>query len=490
MPTSGIIDGDFSNNEADFSIWSGVRNTLRNEFGGDVYDGWLSSIGLVSLNDHEIVMSVSTNFIRDWILREYFSGKYGKIDGRRVCLKKGIKQILLDHFPKLVSFEFVVDRNRSEGVLETGLSGEQCNSTGIDERISSFSEHKNLYNIGVELNRSYTFNNYVVGSQNRLAFEVARDFVDTNGHGRDDVSPLFIYGGVGLGKTHLAQAIAWDLQKKKPEQQIVYLSAERFMYLFVQALQNQDINNFKNRFRNVDVLVVDDIQFITGKEKTQREFFYTFDTLLTEGKRIVLVCDRAPTSLESLDEKLKSRMNGGLIVDIREFDYQLRLDIIRRKSMDLGLSIDDNIMMFLAERVVKNCREIEGCLRRLLINQRIMGTKMDRDSVENILIDNMGQSEEAITIESIQEKVVEHFNIPISDLKSKRRLKSLIVPRHMAMYLSKELTSASLMDIAKKFGSRSHATVIHGIANIRKSMETNPEISSTISRLINSIRRT
>ncbi|MDR1425947.1 MAG: chromosomal replication initiator protein DnaA [Rickettsiales bacterium] len=490
MPINGVVEGSFANNRAGFDIWPSVCEIFRKEFGDDVYCGWMSAINLVSFTEHEIVMSVPTNFIRDWILREYFSGRYKKVEGRRICFKKGIKQILLDFFPDLMSFEFIIDRTRERIVTRTSHTPEQQPATGDDsDKISSFSANRNLYSIGVELSRNYTFANYVVGSSNKLAFEVARNFVDSNGCGNDDnMNPLFLYGGVGLGKTHLIQAMAWDLQLKDPNQQIVYLSAERFMYLFVQALQNQDINNFKNRFRNVDVLIVDDIQFITGKEKTQKEFFYTFDTLLAEGKKIVLACDKAPMNLESLDEKLKSRISGGLIVDIKEFDYQLRFDIIKKKSTDMGLSIGEDIIVFLADKITGNCREIEGCLRRLLVNQKIMGARLDRNGVENILVDNINQSE-GVSVENIQGKVAEYFNVSMSDLKSKKRSKNLIVPRHAAMYLSKELTSGSLMDIAKKFGSGSHATVIHGINNIRKLMETNPEISTLVLKLTSLARK-
>ncbi|MDR1494506.1 MAG: chromosomal replication initiator protein DnaA [Rickettsiales bacterium] len=487
MFIGGTASGNFSSNEATSDNWSGVRRAFRREFGDDVYNGWISAVDLVSMGDYEIIMSVPTNFIRDWILREYFAGKYGKIDGKRVCTRKGIKQILLEYFPKLTFFEIVVDRTRGGDTSGTEPGTELGDEKDSGE-LSSFSEHKNLYGIGIDLNKNYNFENYIVGSSNRLAFEVAKSFVNRDSPEIENLNPLFLYGGVGLGKTHLIQAIAWDMQRKEPKQQIVYLSAERFMYLFVQALHNQDINNFKNRFRNVDMLIVDDIQFITGKDKTQKEFFYTFDTLVAEGKRIVLACDRAPANLENLDEKLKSRMNGGLTVDIKEFDYQLRLDIVRKKSADLGLDIGEDIMEFLAEKISRNCREIEGCLRRLYANQRIMGARMDKGSVEDILVDSMNQSRAAITIENIQERVAECFNISLTDLKSKKRTKNLIIPRHVAMYISKKLTPGSFKDIAKKFGGKSHGTAIHGINNVKRLIETSPEISALVSKLLNSIR--
>ncbi|GHU28774.1 chromosomal replication initiator protein DnaA [Bacilli bacterium] len=476
---------DFVNDGLDWK-WSSICDAFQKEFGDDVYNGWISTVSLVSLSEYEVVMSAPTNFVRDWVLREYFNGRYKKVDGEQICLKRGIKQILLDHFPKLVSFDIIVDKNREYSAPRTKNIAMESREETVSNT-TSFSEYGGLYSIGTELNKAYTFSNYVVGSSNKLAFEVAKSFASGNRF-EMGMNPLFIYGGVGLGKTHLCQAIAWDMKEKNPGKQIIYLSAERFMYLFVQALQNQDMNNFKNRFRNVDVLIVDDIQFITGKDKTQKEFFYTFDTLVNDRKQVVMACDRAPANLESLDEKLKSRMNGGLIVDIKEFDYQLRLDLIRKKSDDLGLVLREDLMEFLAEKINRNCREIEGCLRRLFINQSIMGNRLEKEDIEIILVDNINQSNEAVSIENIQGKVAEYFDISVPDLKSKKRLKNLVLPRHIAMYLSKELTSKSFLDIARKFNGKNHATVIHGINSVKKLMESSSEVSGSISKLISSLK--
>ncbi|MDR2077510.1 MAG: chromosomal replication initiator protein DnaA [Rickettsiales bacterium] len=453
----------------DPSRWSEARDALRNEFGDSVYNSWLSELSLVSLTDYEIVMSVPTTFVRDWLLREYFGGRYRRENGEHRCLRRGIKEVLLDYFPKLVSFSILACRAEKPKNIETNLA--------------SISPHGNLYSLGTELNKNYTFDSYVVGSANRLAFEAAKSFSQGDRLG----NPLFIYGGVGLGKTHLCQAIAWAMENIDMGKKIVYLSAEKFMYLFVQALQSQDMNNFKTRFRNIDVLLVDDIQFITGKDKTQREFFYTFDTLVANGKQIVLVCDRAPANLENLDEKLKSRMNGGLLVNIEEYDYSLRLALVKRKSRELGLDLRDDLLEFLAEKLNKNCREIEGCLRRLFLSQSIMGTKFEKNDLENILADNLAgsKSSESLTIETIQKKVAEYFGISFTDLKSKRRQKDLIIPRHMAMYFSRELTSHSLPEIAKKFNGKNHSTIVHGLNNIRKLMETNQEVSVAVGKIAN-----
>ncbi|MDR1499221.1 MAG: chromosomal replication initiator protein DnaA, partial [Rickettsiales bacterium] len=408
--------------------WSCIVADFQREFGNNIYNAWLCSLNLVSLGEFEIVMSVPTNFIRDWINREYFDGVFKKVNGERTCIRSGIKQVLLKYYPKLVSFGIIVDKSRQEKII-----------SDVASEPVSISANNNLYNIGIELNKNYTFENFVVGQSNKIAYQVCNAVADGDST-KIETNPLFLYGSVGLGKTHLCQAVAWKLREKNKSKQIVYLSAEKFMFLFVQALQGQSINDFKNRFRNVDTLIIDDIQFIIGKDKTQREFFYTFETLTNENKQIILACDRSPTHLEGLDEKLKSRLNGGLIVDIREPDYQLKLGIVRKKSVDLGLVLTNELMEFIAEKIACDGREIDGCLKRLQINQNIMQVNITKEDVEDILSDNICQNQKVITIDLIQKKVVEYFDISLNDLKSEKRLKNLVTPRHIAMYLSKKLT--------------------------------------------------
>lgn len=472
-----LINADINKSSSDSEVfnnkWSDVCNAFQNEFGNSIYKAWISQLSLVSLNESEIIMSVPTGFIRDWISRDYLSGTYKIVDGQKFFLKKGIKQILLDYFPKLVSFNIIVDRSNSK------------NNSSTKENIVSISEHGNLYNIGTELNIRYNFDNFVVGQSNKLAFEIAKDFSNLE-ESVGNINPLFIYGGVGLGKTHLCQSIAWNLKTKYSKKNIIYLSAEKFMFLFVQAIQNQSINEFKNKFRNIDVLIVDDIQFITGKDKTQKEFFYTFDTLVNEGKKIVLACDRAPANLENLDEKLKSRMNGGLIVDIKTPDYQFRLDLIRKKSKDFNLDMPEELFEFLAKNLQTSCREIEGCLRRLSINHDIMNANLDKEYIISILSDNISQK--IVTIESIQEKVANFFDITLTGLKSDKKIKNLVLPRHIAMYMSKKLTNKSFSEIAKKFNGKNHATIIHGVKRITKLIEEDSQTCNIISNIENLLK--
>lgn len=465
------VEKENINIDLDTQKWDSACNIFCNEFGEGIYYGWINNLNLVSVSEFEIIMSVPTVFIRDWILKEYFNGKFKNVNGNMVCIKKGIKQILVDIFPNLVSFQIIIDKNIT--VKETK---ENINN------VQSLSKNNNLYNIGIQLNDNYIFDNYVVGSSNKLAYQVAMN-ISTNTSVDLNTNPFFIYGNVGLGKTHLCQAMAWKMKETHPHKQIVYLSAEKFMYLFVQSLQEQDVNTFKNKFRNIDVLIIDDIQFIIGKEKTQKEFFYTFETLVNDNKQVILACDRSPLNLINLDEKLKSRINGGLVVDIKEPDYEFRLNLINKKASMLKLDLSKPLMSYMAEKIILNNREIEGCLKRLQINQDIMNIKISKEDIDNILHDNIISSQKCITINDIQDKISNYFNISIADLKSIKRLKELVIPRHIAMYFCKQLTTKSYPEIAKSFNGKNHATVIYAVKKIEELIEKDLEIANIIEEI-------
>lgn len=470
------------------SRWVAVQDSFRKEFGDDNYRAWLNKVELFELNGSEIVLSVPTNFIKDWVRREYLDGVQRLVDGQKTWVKKGIKQIVADFYPNVKSVELIVNKAQQQQVIESVEITADTAPKHIEDNVVSISKNNNLYNIGTELNSKFTFENFVVGVSNKLAYSVCKSIVDNSESiFVSDTNPLFLYGNVGLGKTHLCQAIAWGLKEKYPNKTIIYLSAEKFMYLFVQSLQNQDINNFKNRFRNVDVLIIDDIHFIAGKESTQKEFFQTFNVLINENKQIILACDRSPIHLEKVDEQLKSRMTGGLVVDVLDTDYQLRYDIVKFKSKQMNLDITDDIAKFIAEKIITNGRELEGCLKRLLMQQQFMQVKITKQVVEEILADNIVKATKTITIDKIQEKVAEFFKISLSDLKSEKRLKSLVIPRHIAMYLSKKYTQKSFPDIAKKFGGKNHATIIHGVKNIEELILKDSEINEFVIKLTNLI---
>ena len=461
-----------------------VYKAFEKDFEADIYNVWIKNIKFVSANDLEVVLSCPNAFTKDWINREYLNGSFKLVNGEKKWLKKGIKDIVLEYFPKLMSLDLVVDKNFNKDFAEKAIN-EEAHKAEEEHKIVSFSENDNLYNIGTDLNKNYTFDNFVVGDSNRIAYEVAKSVADNDIN--SDYNPLFLYGSVGIGKTHLCQSIAWRMRENFKNKRIIYLSAEKFMYLFVQALQKQDVNTFKNNFRNVDCLIIDDIQFIVGKDNTQKEFFYTFETLANDGKQIVLACDKAPVNLE-LDEKLKSRLNGGMIIDIKDNDFNLRYEIFKKKCSEYKLNLSDDLLKFLANSIVTNTREMEGCLKRLQVNEHVMKIKTTRQVIENILSDNIIKSQKTASIETIQKKVADYFSININDLKSEKRLKELVLPRHIAMYLAKTLTNKSYPDVAKKFSGKNHATVIHAVKKIESEMKTNFEINEIITNLTNKIK--
>lgn len=477
-----ILQKDILNNN-----WSDVQNLLRQEFEQNVYDTWLYKIQLLEITGSEMVLSVPTTFIRDWITREYLNGIQKLIDGEKIWVKKGIKQIIQNLYPTIKTVELVVDKTR---IAENQFieNNQNIKSEENTNNIISISGNNNLYNIGIDLNNKYTFENFIVGNSNKLAYSVCKSIVENEDIGLD-TNPLFLYGNVGLGKTHLCQSIAWGLKDKYPNKQIIYLTAEKFMYLFVQSIQNKDMDSFKNKFRNVDVLIIDDIHFIAGKESTQKEFFQTFNTLISENKQIILACDKSPLHLTQVDDQLKSRMSGGLVVDIFDTDYQLRLDLVKFKSQQINLNITDKVAEFIAETIITNGREIEGCLKRLLMQQKFMNIEITKTIVEQVLVDNISKAQKIITIELIQEKTSEEFKISLADLKSDKRLKDLVIPRHIAMYLSKKFTQKSLPDIAKKFGGKNHATVIHAVKKIEDLIQKDQEISEAVIKITNLINK-
>jgi chromosomal replication initiator protein len=289
-------------------------------------------------------------------------------------------------------------------------------------------------------------------------------------------NPLFLYGSIGVGKTHLCQSLAWKLGENFPKKNIVYISAEKFMYLFVQSCKNQSIDSFKKRFRDVDCLIVDDLQFIIGKEVTQKEFFYTFETLVNENKLIVLACDRSPMTLSGLDEKLKSRLNGGLIVDIQDNNRELTLNIIKKKCERLNLTLTDELMEYVTDNLKVDTRQIEGFLKRLQINEKITGVKVMKGLIDELLDGGCRVDvKNKLTTNDVLEAVCDYFSVDADDLKSEKRLKNLVIPRHLAMYLAKKLTAKSYPDIAKSFNRKNHATVLHAYKKIEKFIKSENE---------------
>jgi chromosomal replication initiator protein len=338
---------------------------------------------------------------------------------------------------------------------------------------------------GAPLDARFTFDTFVVGKPNELAHAAARRVAEG---GPVTFNPLFLYGGVGLGKTHLMHAIAWELQTKRPDLNVVYLSAEQFMYRFVQALRDRKMMDFKQLFRSVDVLMVDDVQFIAGKDSTQEEFFHTFNALVDQNKQIIISADRAPGEIKDLEDRIKSRLQCGLVVDLHPTDYELRLGILQSKveqhsQQYPGLELAPGVLEFLAHRISTNVRVLEGALTRLFAFASLVGRPITMELTQDCLADVLRASERKITVEEIQRKVSEHYNIRLSDMIGPKRVRTYARPRQVAMYLCKQLTSRSLPEIGRRFGGRDHTTVMHGVKRIEELRQQDGQIAEDLELL-------
>ena len=335
------------------------------------------------------------------------------------------------------------------------------------------------------MDERFTFDSFVVGKPNELAHAAAKRVAEG---GPVTFNPLFLYGGVGLGKTHLMHAIAWELQERRPDLNVVYLSAEQFMYRFVQALRERKMMDFKSLFRSVDVLMVDDVQFIAGKDSTQEEFFHTFNALVDQNKQIIISADRAPGEIKDLEERIKSRLQCGLVVDLHPTDYELRLGILQSKTESFRLQypelvMADGVLEFLAHRISTNVRVLEGALTRLFAFASLVGREITMELTQDCLADVLRASERKITVEEIQRRVSEHYNIRLSDMIGPKRVRNFARPRQVAMYLAKQLTSRSLPEIGRRFGGRDHTTVMHGVKRIEELRVSDGQIAEDLELL-------
>ncbi|MEM9778726.1 MAG: chromosomal replication initiator protein DnaA, partial [Pseudomonadota bacterium] len=338
---------------------------------------------------------------------------------------------------------------------------------------------------GSPLDARYRFDGFIVGKPNELAHAAARRVAEG---GPVTFNPLFLYGGVGLGKTHLMHAIAWELQESRPDAKVLYLSAEQFMYRFVRALRFKDTYSFKELFRSVDILMVDDVQFIAGKESTQEEFFHTFNALVDQNKQIVISADRAPGEISGMEERIKSRMQCGLVVDLHPTDYELRLGILAAKAevqseMHPGVLVSQRVLELLAHRISSNVRVLEGALTRLYAFASLVGREIDIDMAQECLADVLRASERKVTIEEIIRKVADHYNVRHADLLGPRRARAISRPRQVAMFLAKSLTTKSLPEIGRRFGNRDHTTVIHAVRKIEELRQVDSQISEEVELL-------
>ncbi len=440
--------------------WDRIKGRLRDEVGDAAYRSWLRPITLQDARDGSVRLGLPTRFMRDWVATHY---------GERIKSLWGAEN------PSIRNVEIVVGTGRANAAATTPAAGAAAAATSIPATAAAQDEvaapraapcgPADVDELGAQLDQRYTFKNFVVGKPNEFAYAAARRVAEA-----DSVSfnPLFLYGGVGLGKTHLMHAIAWHIREHNPTRRVLYLSAEKFMYRFIRALRSQDTMSFKEQFRSVDVLMVDDVQFIAGKDATQEEFFHTFNALVDQGRQIVISADKSPSDLEGMEDRLRSRLNSGLVADIHATTYELRLGILASKAEQMGVQVPQKVMEFLAHKIASNVRELEGALNRVVAHAQLVGRAITLESTQEVLHDLLKASDRRITIEEIQKRVAEHFNIKLAEMSSARRSRQVARPRQIAMYLAKQLTSRSLPEIGRKFGGRDHTTVMHAVKKVEE----------------------
>ena len=440
--------------------WEVIQKELRHQFGNEIYESWLKKIVFEEKFSNYILVSVSTRFIRDWIVSRYLDQILG-------IIKKFNKEI--------IRIEFKIE-NKIDGIYKDIKQNSENKISFIKESFVQYNR--------IDYNKS--FENFIIGESNKLAFEAAKKVSEKISH----YNPFYLYAGVGMGKTHLLNAIGLKLKEDK---KVTFISAERFMYQFVKAIKSNEMVKFKDNFRNTDVLIIDDIQFMNGKEAMQEEFFHTFNSLIDKGSQVILSADRPPNKLIKIQERIKSRFSGGLVVDIQRPEHDLRLKILKTKVDDLNilysekLKLSEEILKFISGEIRNSIRELVGALNRVASFSRIYNRAPNLNEVKIILKDLLSINESNITIDNIQTLVCKYFKISKNEMLSSRRSRYLVRPRQVAIYLSKTLTTKSLPEIGREFSNRDHTTVIHSVKTIEKLKIENNEISNGISYLKNQI---
>jgi len=439
--------------------WADVCNELQSAIGKNNFKSWIEPIEFDSIDARIARFRVPTNFFGTWVSQKFGDVILRHLHGAGLAVDR---------------LEFLVQSTpQTPNAPQTPAVGAPVQSAPDLSAETSADADIPLSN----LNPAYTFENFIVGKPNELAHAAARRVAEG---GPVAFNPLFLYGGVGLGKTHLMHAIAWELTKNKPNQRIHYLSAEQFMYRFVRALREKDTIGFKQMFRSVDVLMVDDVQFIAGKNSTQEEFFHTFNALVELGKQIIISGDRAPVDMEDLDSRIASRLQCGLVVDLHPTDYELRLGILQSKletqrQRYRDLKIADGVLEFIAHRVSSNVRVLEGALTRLCAFADLVGAEITLDLTQECLSDILRATSRKVTMDEIIKKTCDYYKVRPADLMSPNRARNIVRPRQMAMYLCKKYTTRSLPEIGRKFGGRDHTTILHGVRKIEELMSTDSQ---------------
>ena len=444
--------------------WNLVQIEMKSKLGTDIYESWLKKINFVEEFNNYVLLSVPTRFIRDWITSRY-------LDQILQSVKNYKKEIIRIEF-KIVeqNFKKENEKNKLEPLLDK-------------ENVSFIKDTYLQYN---RIDPNKRFENFITGSSNKLAYEASIKVSESISH----YNPLYVYGGVGMGKTHLLNSIGLELKKKN---KVMFISAERFMYQFVKSIKSNDMVKFKEYFRNTDILLIDDIQFMNGKEAMQEEFFHTFNALIDKGSQVIISADRAPNKLSRIQERIKSRFSGGLVIDIQKPDYELRYKVVQKKTDELSalysnqIKISEDIKKFISSEISTNIRELVGAINRIVSFSRIYNKVPNISETKVILKDLLNLSENKVTIDLIQSTVCKFFKISKNEMLSARRSRYLVRPRQVAIYLTKILTSKSLPEIGREFSNRDHTTIIHSVKTIEKLKKDDSELSVNIDNLKNQI---
>ena len=461
-----ILNQNSKDNLATKIDWKVIQSEMKNKFGLEIYESWLRKIDFVDEFTNYILLKVSTRFIRDWITSRYLDQILQIAKG----YKKDIRRI-----------EFLVSENKNNIDVSNSVENDKNNSK--NQNISFINDSFLQYN---RIDQNKKFENFIIGSSNKLAFEASKKVAENLAH----YNPLYLYGGVGMGKSHLLNAIGLMLKEKN---KVMFISAERFMYQFVKSLKSNEMVKFKDYFRNTDVLLIDDIQFMNGKEAMQEEFFHTFNALLEKGSQIILSADRPPNKLSRIQERIKSRFSGGLVVDIQSSDFDLRYKIVKSKIEELKIlysnqiEISEEVQKFISSEIKTSIRELVGALNRIVSYSRIYNKAPNIPELKIILKDLLNLTENKVNIDQIQTSVCQFFKINKTEMLSARRSRYLVRPRQTAIYLAKILTSKSLPEIGRAFSNRDHTTVIHSVKTIEKLKKQDNELSINIDTLKNKI---
>lgn len=450
------------------SVWDAITPNLIDDFGDAAFKSWLSPLVFNGVKDGELSLSAPSNFMKDWVVAHYEQSILRHSQASDITIKK-----LSLH---------VVSKNAKSATTDAGQNKKTPDAKVSVIRNKEFFSEEDFIS---SLDPRYTFDNFVVAKSNELAYAASMRVTESD---KPIYNPLFLHGGVGLGKTHLMHAIAWQIHKNHKKKRVVYLSAEKFMYSFIKALRLKDASSFKESLRNVDVLMIDDVQFIGGKDTTQEEFFHTFNALVDQQKQVIISADKSPNDLEKIGDRLKSRLSWGLVADIHPTTYELRLGILQSKVEAMNMEVDPQVLEFLAFKITSNVRELEGALNRIIAHATLIGRTITIDTTQEVLRDVLRSNERRLTIDDIQRRVCEFYQIKMSEMLSSKRTQNITKPRHVAMYLSKNMTTKSLPEIGKNFGGKDHTSVLHSVRKITKLIQDDSDLMTEINTLQESLR--